>query len=320
MELNNLSNKHGSRVKTTVALLTSIALMSFTGCSSEPVELGAPNVSFYVLDLTGSGDVDSQFKRIETELNRSINEGPFGNPFGDEDKNTGPETLRFNFIGTNSRFLESFELVDVSKVYSLFEEASKDNRKKENWDELKKFYQKFINNNQMSAEEKLSDSQCRDYYNREMSDFFSAQSTRDFYASSLCDIAVSNLKVLEDLKKYIETQKGNQEASDVFGALQVVEREANSVLNSFPKAKVKVFLATDGDHNYGKNQPDNLKNRISNSSDVCQLAEEIATELNVETLRSQKVQLTTEGLGALKNGVGRYPAQLDSFWRCFFNE
>jgi len=200
MELNNLSNKHGSRVKTTVALLTSIALMSFTGCSSEPVELGAPNVSFYVLDLTGSGDVDSQFKRIETELNRSINEGPFGNPFGDEDKNTGPETLRFNFIGTNSRFLESFELVDVSKVYSLFEEASKDNRKKENWDELKKFYQKFINNNQMSAEEKLSDSQCRDYYNREMSDFFSAQSTRDFYASSLCDIAVSNLKVIPEGK------------------------------------------------------------------------------------------------------------------------
>ena len=60
--------------------------------------------------------------------------------------------------------------------------------------------------------------------------------------------------------------------------------------------------------------------RIQESQDTCVLAEEVAKELQVDTLRSNAIDLKPEGLGALKDAVGRYPAQLDSFWRCFFNE
>ena len=320
MELNAKLKAKTFRIKSIISALLSTTLILVTGCTTEETSLGAPNVSFYVLDLTGSGNVDSQFNRIEVELNRSINIGPFGNPFPEEGEIKSPETLKFSFIGTNSRFLESFELVDIREIYALFDEVVKDSRKKVIWGQLKKFYQQYLNDYSLSVEEKRSVINCRQYFEREMAGFFNAQSSRDFYASELCEIAVPNLGLLNDLKMYIESQKGRQRASDVFGALQVVEREANTILRSFPKAEIKVFLATDGDHKYGKNQVDNLRNRILESSDVCQLAEQIASELEIETLRSEKVQLSARGLGALESSIGRYPAQLDSFWRCFFNE
>ncbi len=314
-------NKKASRMhRKAIVLIISLLLLSVTGCSSKPVELGAPKVTFYVLDLTGSGDVDSQFRRIETELNRSISQGPFGNPFGEESEKYGPETAYFSFIGTNSRFLESFELVDLANVYSLFEKVSLDNRRKENWSKLKDAYQEYVKKNSRSGGQAPTQSDCAAYYDQALSSLFNSQSTRDDYAQRLCDIAVSNMSVLGKVKGYISSQKGNQEASDVFGALQMIERKIKQSLKDFPKAEISVVLATDGDHTYGKNQPDNLKVRIQESQNVCALAEEVAKELQVETLQSNAIDLKTEGLGALKSSVGRYPAQLESFWRCFFNE
>lgn len=306
--------------KSLTILFIATNLLLASGCSSTPVELGAPKVTFYVLDLTGSGDVDSQFKRIETELNRSITEGPFGNPFAEDSEKIGPETAYFSFIGTNSRFLESFELVDLSNVYSLFEKVSQDNRRKENWSKLRDSYQEYVKKYGQRSDESPTQSTCETYFDQKLSSLFNSPSTRNDYAQRLCDIAVSNIGGLGKVKDYILREKGNQEASDVFGALQILERDVKQVLKQFPGAEVSVVLATDGDHTYGKNQPDNLRVRIQESGDVCALAAEVARELNVETLRSKAINLKTEGLGALKNSVGRYPAQLDSFWRCFFNE
>jgi len=317
----NIENKGTLRVlKRATYVSLSLLLALVTGCSSEPIKLGSPKVTFYALDLTGSGDVDSQFKRIETELNRSISQGPFGNPFASDSERLGPETAHFSFIGTNSRFLETFELVDLSNVYSLFEKVSLDNRRKENWSKLRDAYQEYVKKNLRSVGPAPTQADCSAHYDKALSSLFNSQATRDDYAQRLCDIVVSNLSVLNEVKEYISLQKGNQQASDVFGALQILEREVKQVLEDFPNAQLTVVLATDGDHNYGKNQPDNLRQRIQESQNVCALAEEIATELQVETLRSNAIELKAEGLGALKNAVGRYPAQLDSFWRCFFNE
>ena len=307
-------------IKNGLIILILLPLMLVTSCSSEPIKLGAPNVKFYVLDLTGSGDVDSQFNRIAPELNRSITEGPFGNPFGEGEEIQAPETSIFSFIGTNSRFLESFELVDLGNVYSLFDKVSKDNRRKENWAKLKEYYQDYIKKSINSSNSAPSESDCMAYYDEALSSLFNSQNTRDDYAQSLCEIAVSSLSLLDRVKTYIDVQKNQQRASDVFGALQVVETEVNQKLDEYPEAKISVVLATDGDHTYGKNQEDNLRNRIENASDICNLANEVATELNLQTIRSKKIELKAEGLGALKSGAGRYPAQLDSFWRCFFNE
>lgn len=318
MEL-KIQNRRASRIhKKATLLLTWLILLSISGCGSDPVELGAPKVTFYVLDLTGSGDVDSQFKRIESELNRSISEGPFGNPFGEESEKFGPETAYFSFIGTNSRYLETFELLELSNVYSLFEKVSLDSRRKENWSKLKDAYQEYVKENSRSGGQAPTQSDCLAHYNQALSSLFNSQSTRDGYSQRLCDIAVSSMSILGKVKEYISSQKGNQEASDVFGALQILEREIEQNLKDFPKAEISVFLATDGDHTYGKNQPDNLKMRIQESQDICALAEEVAKELQLDSLRSNAIDLKAEGLGALKGKVGRYPAQLDSFWQCFF--
>lgn len=309
------------RLQKSITCFFSVTLLLLvSGCSSTPVELGAPKVTFYVLDLTGSGDVDSQFKRIETELNRSISQGPFGDPFAEDSEKFGPETAYFSFIGTNSRFLESFELLDLSNIYSLFEKVSKDDRRKDNWSKLRDTYQGYVKKFGQRGGQSPTQSDCQTYFDQTLATLFNAQSTRGDYSQRLCDIAISNMSGLGKVKEYISIQRGNQEASDVFGALQILESEVRQVLNDFPEAKISVVLATDGDHTYGKNQPDNLKVRIQGSQDVCALANNVAVELQVETLRSDAIELKAEGLGALKNSVGRYPAQLDSFWRCFFDK
>ena len=69
----------------------------------------------------------------------------------------------------------------------------------------------------------------------------------------------------------------------------MIEREIKQSLKDFPKAEISVVLATDGDHTYGKNQPDNLKVRIQESQNICALAEEVAKELQVETLQSNAI-------------------------------
>jgi hypothetical protein len=309
-----------TKTKKWAAVFTMTLVLLSAGCSQESVELGAPKATFYVLDLTGSGDVDSQFNRIQSQLNRSISQGPFGNPFAEESERFGPEAAFFSFIGTNSRFLDSFELVNLNNVYSLFEKVSRDNRRKDNWSKLQDAYQQYVKKNSSSSGAVPSQTECASYYDEELSSLFNSQSTRDNYVQQLCEIVISNLGTLGKVQDYIMKQRGIQEASDVFGALQVLEREVNKFLEEFPDAEVSVVLASDGDHTYGKNQPDNLRARIQSAPDICALANDIAKELNVETLRSKAINLDTEGLGALKKASGRYPAQLDSFWRCFFDD
>jgi hypothetical protein len=303
-----------------IGILSLVILIFSTSCSSNPIQLGAPSATFYVLDLTGSGNVDSQFKRIESELDRSISEGPFGNPFDEGDENYGPETAYFSFIGTNSRYLESFELVDLASVYSLFEKVSVDNRRKENWFKLKEAYQKYVKRVGSAADKAPTQSECVNYFNQELSSLFNSPSTRNDYAERLCEIAVSNLGTLNKVKQYISIQKFNQKASDVFGAIQILDSKVKQFSDEYPRAKVSVILATDGDHSYGKNQPDNLRNRIQESQEICDLAESVAKELNVETLRMKSIKLKMEGLGALDSGVARYPTQLYQFWQCFFDQ
>ena len=134
-------------------------------------------------------------------------------------------------------------------------------------------------------------------------------------------MAVYSLSNFKELQLYIdsESQPGVQKASDVFGALSKIGSQVEKFQEEFVNSKIKVTLATDGDHNLGSNSPSNLRARIRSASDICALAEEYRNVFELSSLKeSDSLEIDPRGISALTNGTGEYPRQLESFWNCFF--
>jgi hypothetical protein len=134
-------------------------------------------------------------------------------------------------------------------------------------------------------------------------------------------MAVYSLSNFEELQQYIdsESQPGVQKASDVFGALSKIGTQVEKFKQEYVGSKIKVTLATDGDHNLGSSSPSNLRARIQSSPDLCTLAEEYRKEFELNSLKDSEIlEIDPRGISALTNGTGEYPRQLESFWRCFF--
>jgi hypothetical protein len=134
-------------------------------------------------------------------------------------------------------------------------------------------------------------------------------------------MAVYSLSNFQELQQYIDTQSKPdvQKASDVFGALSKVATQVEKFQQEFVGSKIKVTLATDGDHNLGSNSQSNLRARIQSAPDLCALAEEYRNEFELKSLKeSKKLEIDPRGISALTNGTGEYPRQLESFWNCFF--
>jgi hypothetical protein len=150
---------------------------------------------------------------------------------------------------------------------------------------------------------------------------WSSERVRDVYSSFMCRLAVYSLTNFEELRDYIAVQsKPNvQKASDVFGALSKIGSQVENFQEEYAGSKIKITLATDGDHNLGANSSSNLRTRIQKASDICALSEEYRKEFELNILReSKKLEIDPRGISALTNGTGDYPRQLESFWKCFF--
>jgi hypothetical protein len=135
-------------------------------------------------------------------------------------------------------------------------------------------------------------------------------------------MAVYSLSNFQELQRYIdsESQPNVQKASDVFGALSKIGSQVEKFQQEFIDSKIKVTLATDGDHNLGPKSPSNLRARIQSASDLCVLAEEYKNEFELTSLKEgNKLEIDPRGISALTNGTGEYPRQLESFWNCFFS-
>jgi hypothetical protein len=134
-------------------------------------------------------------------------------------------------------------------------------------------------------------------------------------------MAVYSMSNYRELQQYIDDQSKPkvQKASDVFGALSKIGSQVDKFQQEFLSSKIKVTLATDGDHNLGSNSPSNLRAKIESASDICALAEEYRKEFELSNLKeNEKLEIDTRGISALTNGTGEYPRKLESFWNCFF--
>lgn len=297
-------------------LMGSILLSS---CGGTAAALPVPQIKIYLLDLSGSGDVKNQFRLIQEDLTQDMTSESLGSPY----EIKGPALTKFYFVGTNSRALREFALQDQQVAYDLFQYIDKENnntRTETFWRLLSEKYQNYMIQ-KLEAGEPVTKAQCLGHFDEVFLPTWNSKRVRDVYSSFMCRMAVYSLSNFDELKQYIdsESQKGVQKASDVFGALSKIGSQVEKFKKEFKGSKIKVTLATDGDHNLGSNSPSNLRTRIQSATDTCALAEEYRQEFELGSLKeSKKLDIDPRGISALKNGKGEYPRQLESFWNCFF--
>ena len=304
-----------------LAALGYLLLGSFllSSCGGTAAALPAPDIKIYLLDLSGSGDVQNQFRLIQEDLTQDMTSESLGSPY----EIKGPALTKFYFVGTNSRALREFALQDQQVAYDLFQYIDEENnntRTEKFWRLLSEKYQNYMIQ-KLEASEPVTKEQCLDHFDEVFLPTWNSERVRDVYSSFMCRMAVYSLSNFEELKQYIdsESQKGVQKASDVFGALSKIGSQVEKFQNEYTGSKIKVTLATDGDHNLGSNSPSNLRARIQSATDTCALAEEYRQEFELGSLKEgKKLDIDPRGISALKNGTGEYPRQLESFWNCFF--
>jgi hypothetical protein len=299
------------------ALLLGSLLLS--SCGGTSAALPDPDIKIYLLDLSGSGDVKNQFRLIQEDLAQDMTSESLGSPY----ELIGPSLTKFYFVGTNSRALREFSLQNHQVVYDLFKYVDEENnntRTEKFWRLLSEKYQNYIIQKLDNAQT-VTKEQCLADFDEIFLPTWSSDRVREVYSSFMCRMAVYSLSNYEELQQYIDSQslKGVQKASDVFGALSKIGSQVEKFKQEFVGSKIKVTLATDGNHNLGSNSPSNLRARIQSSADICTLAEEYRSEFELKSLKeSEKLEIDPRGISALKNGTGEYPRQLESFWSCFF--
>jgi hypothetical protein len=303
-------------VFTSLFVASSLLLSS---CGGASVALPDPDIKIYLLDLSGSGDVKNQFRLIQEDLSQDMTSESLGSPY----EMTGPSLTKFYFVGTNSRALREFALQDQQVVYDLFKyiEAENNNTRTEKfWRLLSEKYQNYMIQ-KLENSQTVTKEQCLNDFDEIFLPTWSSDRVREVYSSFICRMAVYSLSNFQELQNYIDTQSlpDVQKASDVFGALSKIATQVEKFQQEFVGSKIKVTLATDGDHNLGSNSPSNLRARIQSAPDLCALAEEYRNEFELKSLKeSKKLEIDPRGISALTNGTGEYPRQLESFWNCFF--
>jgi hypothetical protein len=295
------------------------ASLLLTSCSGTPAVLPDPNIKIYLLDLSGSGDVKNQFRLIQDDLAQDMTSESLGSPYSI----TGPSLTKFYFVGTNSRALREFALQDQQVAYDLFKYVSEENnntRTEKFWRLLSEKYQNYMIE-KLEIGQSVTKQQCLKDFDEMFLPTWSSDRVREVYSSFMCRMAVYSLVNFQELGQYIdsESQPGVQKASDVFGSLSKISSQIGKFQKEFVNPKIKITLATDGDHNLGANSQSNLRARIQSASDLCALADEYKKEFELEGLRaSKKLAIDPRGISALRKGTGEYPRQLESFWNCFF--
>lgn len=303
-------------IKTSFLVFGSILL---TSCGGSPVALPDPDIKIYLLDLSGSGDVKNQFRLIQEDLAQDMTSESLGSPY----ELTGPSLTKFYFVGTNSRALREFSLQDHQVVYDLYKYVDDENnntRTEKFWRLLSEKYQNYMIQ-KLDNSQTVSKEQCLNDFDDILLPTWSSERVREVYSSFMCRMAVYSLSNFEELQQYIdsESQSGVQKASDVFGALSKIGLQVERFKQEFVGSKIKVTLATDGDHNLGSNSSSNLRARIQSASNICALADEYRNEFELARLKeSETLEIDPRGISALTNGTGDYPRQLESFWNCFF--
>lgn len=301
-------------------LITTIGL---AGCGGAPASIASPDLNVYILDLTGSGSTADQMSRIYDQIQSDITVENLGKPYASANEKVSPKVSEVFFVGTNSRYLLDFNLSDYEAVKALYDfndEENNSSNAERIWGQIGHSINMLLSDNIEFGSSPITNRECSNKLDSDLSSVFS-DSKRPDYVDKSCAIIVYSSRQYFALKSYIEIQSTRQTHSDVFGAMSAVNDKVSQFLSKYPTSKVKIIMATDGDHNIPFESYPSLKKMLEANPEACSLGREVGSNKSFKALKNPRVDMSDKpGIGALganSSTTAEYANKLSQFWNCF---
>lgn len=315
--------KSVKRLSPKVLIAGILASVALAGCGGAPASISDPDLSVYILDLTGSGSTSDQMSRIYDQIQSDVTVENLGKPYASDKEKVSPKVSEVFFVGTNSRYLLDFNLSDYEAVKALYEFNDQENNSSNAeriWGQIGHSINMLLSDNIEFGSTPITNRDCSNKMNSDLSSIFS-DSKRPDYVDKACAIIVYSSKQYFALKSYIEIQSTKQLHSDVFGAMSAVNDNVSQFLTKYPKGNVKIVMATDGDHNIPFETYPSLKKMLEANPDACSLGRQIGGSKSFKALKNPRVDMSDKpGIGALganSSTTAEYANKLSQFWNCF---
>ena len=273
--------------------------------------LPAPELTTYILDLSGSTNALAQLKALNSGIDEFISGKSLGNPFSNP--KVKPRGLSMQFITLTSGQAPRFLLVSADtsqELYSWMVENSP------NIDQAEPLWNGFIRAREIIYSDKIYDDMqsCP----TKVIDIFGLQAQSPealrFPAIQICKDALKTARSLEALRSF----SGKPEiamGSDVFGAVKLAVNNMNRASEQFSNASTTIAIASDM-------VDENPKRRLSKlleskNLDSCKLGKELSIEDFGDQLQLSNFKVILVGLG----NTALYKGIIDKnrkFWNCYF--
>lgn len=284
-----------------------------TGCSSEPpIAMPAAQVTRFVLDLSGSNDVNNQYERMKPSIYKELSLDSLGNPFSANP--SGPIDLSMTFImGSASQASVSsitksvfgFKLfADLEKVYGRTgDQISTD------WPLVLASYRQAL---ALKGTSDLNACVNKIYGTMEVN---LGDDISNEIAARLCDGAFTTIDLIEN---QIPSSFTKASGSDVFGAFREIDTWVEKTKVEQPESSIKVVFASDMVH-WTNGQRDlfgssGLLRGLIGKDQICSIAK---TQAELSALNIQGVRVEIIGRGNAKSVSADEGEALAIFWKCF---
>jgi len=273
--------------------------------------LPAPELTTYILDLSGSTNALAQLKALNSGIDDFISGKSLGNPFSNP--KVKPRGLSMQFITLSSGQAPRFLLVSAETSQELYGWMVQNSP---NIDQAEPLWNGFIRAREIIYSDKIYDDMqsCPS----KVIDIFGLQAQSPealrFPAIQICKDASKTARSLEALRNFSDNP-GVAMGSDVFGAVKLAVNNMSRASEQFGNASTTIAIASDM-------VDENPKRRLSKllgskNLDACSLGKELSLEDfgDQSQLLNFKVILVGLGNTAMYKGIIEKNRK---FWNCYF--
>lgn len=293
----------------------SLSLMGLlVGCSKEEVAMPAPQITRFILDLSGSNKTMDQYDRLKPIIYDEFSSVALGDPYNQNPK--GPTELSITFIRANASQAKVVEIASAQFGQLLYGDLSKvyersGPQKKLDWPLVQAAFRDSINGGFSNI------SNCTNSVWQRLSASFGEKNSKDI-ASKICLFTLNAIETIERKVPSIVEPGGG---SDVFGSLREIESWSKKVKQTEPASTVKVVIASDMVHNtngirdlFGKGGQ--ITGKVGRD-EICEVASQQA---KLSSLELSEVSFNVIGRGNSSRVSADEAEALAIFWNCFAQE
>lgn len=304
-------NSRKRQIGLVVSTLLAAGLLA--GCSSEPpIAMPAPQITRFVLDLSGSNNVNDQYERMKPSIYKELSLDSLGNPYSAEP--SGPIDLSMTFIVGSASQASVASITKASFGFKLFADLEKvygrtSDQIATDWPLVLSAYSEAL-----SIKTITNPQSCVDKIFRTMKVNLSEDTSKEI-AARLCSEASSTNNLIENVLPNLFIQASG---SDVFGAFREIDTWVEKTKSEQPDSKIKVIFASDMVH-WTDGQRDlfgrkGLLTGMIGKDEICAVAK---TQADLSSLNLEGVRVNIIGRGNAKSVSADQGEALAIFWECF---